>query len=214
MKTVGSGYIPKNHQTTCSANSKGLFAYYQVRGDQFHPHLPHGRWRRFGLGRDHRRQGSLDDRRGGADANRIRQGAEEQKCEGARARALHGHPRTAREREISVADDRPVQRAGGRKRVRPELFHRQGPGHDESRREGIQRTADAEERRRQSDSATVTDRARRNGGKTGDLGREGRAEESCLHPPVRAEAEKGPDHPQRSTTTSSWKAPGCPSTRW
>ncbi|MBA2305086.1 MAG: TldD/PmbA family protein [Acidobacteria bacterium] len=30
MKTVGSGYIPKNHQTTCSANSKGLFAYYQV----------------------------------------------------------------------------------------------------------------------------------------------------------------------------------------
>ena len=29
MKTVGSGYIPKNHQTTCSANSKGLFAYYQ-----------------------------------------------------------------------------------------------------------------------------------------------------------------------------------------
>jgi predicted Zn-dependent protease len=30
MKTVGSGYIPKTHQTTCSANSKGLFAYYQV----------------------------------------------------------------------------------------------------------------------------------------------------------------------------------------
>jgi predicted Zn-dependent protease len=30
MKTVGSGYIPKNHQTTCNANSKGLFAYYQV----------------------------------------------------------------------------------------------------------------------------------------------------------------------------------------
>src|SRR5688572_14102626 len=24
MQTVGSGYIPKNHQTTCSANSKGL----------------------------------------------------------------------------------------------------------------------------------------------------------------------------------------------
>jgi predicted Zn-dependent protease len=29
MGTVGSGYIPKNHQTTCNANSKGLFAYYQ-----------------------------------------------------------------------------------------------------------------------------------------------------------------------------------------
>ncbi len=29
MGTVGSGYIPKVHQTTCAANSKGLFAYYQ-----------------------------------------------------------------------------------------------------------------------------------------------------------------------------------------
>ena len=26
---LGSGYIPKNYQTTCNANSKGLFAYYQ-----------------------------------------------------------------------------------------------------------------------------------------------------------------------------------------
>src|SRR4029079_7747387 len=25
---LGSGYIPKNYQTTCSANSEGLFAYY------------------------------------------------------------------------------------------------------------------------------------------------------------------------------------------
>lgn len=29
MGTVGSGYIPKVHLTTCTANSKGLFAYYQ-----------------------------------------------------------------------------------------------------------------------------------------------------------------------------------------
>jgi len=29
LGTVGSGYIPKTHQTTCNANSKGLFAYYQ-----------------------------------------------------------------------------------------------------------------------------------------------------------------------------------------
>jgi predicted Zn-dependent protease len=35
MKTVGSGYIPKNHQTTCTANSKGLFAYYQVAETSF-----------------------------------------------------------------------------------------------------------------------------------------------------------------------------------
>jgi predicted Zn-dependent protease len=35
MKTVGSGYIPKNHQTTCTANSQGLFAYYQVAETSF-----------------------------------------------------------------------------------------------------------------------------------------------------------------------------------
>jgi predicted Zn-dependent protease len=35
MKTVGSGYIPKTHQTTCNANSKGLFAYYQVAETSF-----------------------------------------------------------------------------------------------------------------------------------------------------------------------------------
>jgi predicted Zn-dependent protease len=35
MKTVGSGYIPKTHRTTCSANSKGLFAYYQVAEASF-----------------------------------------------------------------------------------------------------------------------------------------------------------------------------------
>jgi predicted Zn-dependent protease len=26
---IGSGYIPKTHQTTCTANTKGLFAYYE-----------------------------------------------------------------------------------------------------------------------------------------------------------------------------------------
>jgi predicted Zn-dependent protease len=32
---VGSGYIPKTHQTTCTANSKGLFAYYQYAEASF-----------------------------------------------------------------------------------------------------------------------------------------------------------------------------------
>jgi predicted Zn-dependent protease len=32
---VGSGYIPKVHQTTCTANSKGLFAYYQYAEASF-----------------------------------------------------------------------------------------------------------------------------------------------------------------------------------
>ena len=30
MGTVGAGYIPKTDQTSCNANSKGLFAYYRV----------------------------------------------------------------------------------------------------------------------------------------------------------------------------------------
>jgi predicted Zn-dependent protease len=30
MGTVGAGYIPKNDQTNCTANSKGLFAYYRA----------------------------------------------------------------------------------------------------------------------------------------------------------------------------------------
>jgi predicted Zn-dependent protease len=32
---LGSGYIPKVHQTTCSTNSKGLFAYYQYAEASF-----------------------------------------------------------------------------------------------------------------------------------------------------------------------------------
>jgi predicted Zn-dependent protease len=30
LGTVGAGYIPKNDQTTCTANSKGLFEYYRA----------------------------------------------------------------------------------------------------------------------------------------------------------------------------------------
>ena len=32
---IGSGYIPKTYQTTCTANSKGLFAYYQYAEASF-----------------------------------------------------------------------------------------------------------------------------------------------------------------------------------
>ena len=32
---IGSGYIPKVHQTNCTANSKGLFAYYQYAEASF-----------------------------------------------------------------------------------------------------------------------------------------------------------------------------------
>ncbi len=35
LGTVGSGYIPKMHQTSCEANSKGLFACYEVAESSF-----------------------------------------------------------------------------------------------------------------------------------------------------------------------------------
>jgi predicted Zn-dependent protease len=35
MGTVGSGFIPKTHQTTCDANSKGLFAFEEVAEASF-----------------------------------------------------------------------------------------------------------------------------------------------------------------------------------
>ena len=48
---VGAGYIPKTYLTTCNANSKGLFAYYQYGRGRLHPDLPHARRRRLRLGR-------------------------------------------------------------------------------------------------------------------------------------------------------------------
>ena len=39
---LGAGYIPKAYQTTCLANSEGLFALLPVRGNRLRPHVPHG----------------------------------------------------------------------------------------------------------------------------------------------------------------------------
>ena len=55
---LGAGYIPKTDQTTCNANSKGLFAYYQYAEAGFDPHLPHARRQGLRLGGHHRREGS------------------------------------------------------------------------------------------------------------------------------------------------------------
>ena len=56
LGVVGSGYIPKTHQTTCNANSKGLFAYYQYAEAGFvltcRTPDAHGVW----LGRHHGRR--------------------------------------------------------------------------------------------------------------------------------------------------------------
>ena len=55
---LGSGYIPKTYQTTCSANSEGLFAYYQyAEAGMILTCRTAGR-PRLRLGRHHRRQGS------------------------------------------------------------------------------------------------------------------------------------------------------------
>lgn len=35
MGTIGSGYLPKIHQTNCTVNTAGLFAYYQVAESSF-----------------------------------------------------------------------------------------------------------------------------------------------------------------------------------
>ena len=37
---IGSGYIPKTYVTTCNANTKGLFAYYQSAEAGLHPDVP------------------------------------------------------------------------------------------------------------------------------------------------------------------------------
>ena len=63
LGTVGAGYIPKNDQTTCNANSKGLFAYYRAAEAGLRTDVPHGRRHRIGLGGHHRHEGSGAHRR-------------------------------------------------------------------------------------------------------------------------------------------------------
>ena len=60
---IGSGYIPKIHQTTCTANSKGLVRLLPVRRGELHPDVPHEGRRRLRLGGLDRHQGRQPDRR-------------------------------------------------------------------------------------------------------------------------------------------------------
>ena len=89
---VGAGYIPKTHQTDVPANSKGLFAYYQLRRGQLHPDVPHAGRRRIGLGRDDRHQGRQPDRRDRAHRDRGQQGPQESRS---RARSSRGATRSS-----------------------------------------------------------------------------------------------------------------------
>ena len=108
---LGSGYIPKLHWTDALANSEGLFALLPLRRGELHPDLPHAGRHRLGLGRHHRAEGHLEDRRRGAHRDRRRQGDEVAQAEGARAGQLHGDPRAAAGGALPVADDVRAQRA-------------------------------------------------------------------------------------------------------
>ena len=114
---LGSGYIPKNYQTTCSANSKGLFAYYQYAeaGLILTCRTPDGSgsgWAGITGVKD-----IEPDRPGAPDGGRLRQGGQEPEAAGARAGPLHGDSRTAARRAVPVAHDRHLQRTDGREPV-------------------------------------------------------------------------------------------------
>ena len=179
---IGSGYIPKIHQTTCTANSKGLFAYYQYAEASF---ILTCRTKDGGGSGWAGITGIKDvshDRRGRADRVAVRQGAQEPEAAGDRAGPLHGDPRAARQRALPLADDRPLQRAHGGGPVSATTSAAKQPG---TTKVGEKLFSDAftlQERHRQPDPAADADRHRRHGGAAGDLDREGRAQDARLRP--------------------------------
>ena len=195
---LGSGYIPKTYQTTCSANSEGLFAYYQYAeaGMILTCRTQDGRgsgWAGITGVKDLSLIDPVKHQR-----DRRRQGGQEPEAARARARALHRDPRVASRGAVPLADDRHLQRA--RRRDRPALLpDRHGEGHVEARTESVQRSRHDQERHRQPDPAPDADHARRHRRQAGDLGRKGRAEESLLRRAVRGAREEGPDAAPRRT---------------
>ncbi len=134
---VGSGYIPKTHQTTCSANSKGLFAYYQYAEASF---ILTCRTKDGGgsgwAGLTGIKDVSL------INASELTEVASDKALKSQKPRAIEpgrytDHPRAARQRPVPVADDRPLQRAhgGGPRR---QLLQREAARNDEGRREAVQ----------------------------------------------------------------------------
>ena len=120
--SLGSGYIPKVHQTTCTANSEGLFAYYQYAEAGFiltcrTPDGGGSGWAGITGVKD-----VSADRSGRAHRSGRRQGAEEPEAARARAGTLHRDPRAAADGAVPVADDGPLQCPGRRKRLRPHFF--------------------------------------------------------------------------------------------
>ena len=210
---LGSGYIPKVYQTTCTANSEGLFAYYQYAEAGFilTCRTKDGGGSGWAGLTGHQRH--LHDRRDPADGGRRRQGAQEPEAARDRAWTLHDDSRAARQRPLPVADDRPVQRAHRRRRPSATTSAGTQRGHDEGRREAVQRQLHAQERHRQPGPAADADWRRRHGGQAGDVDREGRAEESFLRSHVGEAAEEGADACRARTRAWSWKVPTSRSSR-
>ena len=121
---LGSGYIPKTYQTTCTANSKGLFAYYQYAEAGFilTCRTPDGSGSGWAGITGIKDISMIDATQ--ADGGRRRQGAQEPEAARARARTLHRDSRAARQRALPLADDRHLQRARRPKAVRRRLLQR------------------------------------------------------------------------------------------
>ena len=128
---------------------EGAVRLLPVRRGRLHPDLPHQGRRRLGLGGHHRRQGHLA-RSTPTQLTEVAADKALEEPEAARDRAgpLHRHPRAARQRAVPVADDGPLQRAHRRGPGR-QLLQRQAAGHDQGRREAVQRRGHDQERHRQ-----------------------------------------------------------------
>ena len=191
MGTVGAGYIPKNDQTNCTANSKGLFAYYRAAETGFvltcrTPDGTGSGW--AGI------TGIKDVTM--IDAKTLTDVASNKALKSRKPKALEPgrytvilEPR-ANARFLSLMTGIFGGASGGRR------WRRSGgggpggggggggcggggggggyPGRQEAGRQGLQRSVHAEERHRQSDPAADADPRRQPSGEARDVGREGR----------------------------------------
>jgi hypothetical protein len=190
---LGAGYIPKAYQTTCLANSEGLFAYYQYAETGF-------------ILTCRMANGSGSGWSGVTGAKDLSQVNVAELTEIASTKALKSQKPRAIEpgRYTTIIEPRPAARllstmigafnaGGGGRRVRGRWWgrrrlqlrrHRQTVrqrGRDaEGRTEAVQRQLHPEERRRQSDPAADADHERRVRREAGDVDRKRRAEERVL----------------------------------
>ncbi len=107
---LGAGYIPKNDQTTCTANSKGLFAYYRSAdaGLVLTCRMADGSGSGW-AGITGVKDLSLIDAKAITEIA-VRQSLEEPEAAEDRARPLHRHSRAPRQCAVPLAHDRDLRR--------------------------------------------------------------------------------------------------------